>query len=31
MIYIFTGHLGSGKTLAAITLAIEEYAYQGRR
>lgn len=31
MIYVICGHLGSGKTLCAVTLAVEEYLWQGRR
>lgn len=31
MIYIITGHLGAGKTLLAVSMAIERYLRQGKR
>lgn len=31
MIYVITGHLGSGKTLLAVTLAVEHYLRKGKR
>lgn len=31
MIYVVTGHLGAGKTLMAVTMAVEEYIDKGRR
>lgn len=31
MIYVITGHLGSGKTLLAVQLAVDEYLRMGKR